>query len=86
MGEMPETTPVDEIEGKLEGVRNSRQLHLFERRSIGFDVDRNIVFHKRARLSAHVNVIKTMRDAGRDMKTKYKETSRGGLAVNVVEC
>jgi len=27
-----------------------------------------------------------MRDTGRDMKTKYKETSRGGLAVNVVEC
>jgi L-serine dehydratase len=31
-------------------------------------------------------VIKTMRDTGRDMNTKYKETSRGGLAVNVVEC
>jgi L-serine dehydratase len=31
-------------------------------------------------------VIKTMRDTGRDMHTKYKETSRGGLAVNVVEC
>jgi len=31
-------------------------------------------------------VIKTMRDTGRDMKTKYKETSRGGLAVNVIEC
>jgi L-serine dehydratase len=31
-------------------------------------------------------VIKTMRDTGKDMKTKYKETSRGGLAVNVIEC
>ncbi len=30
--------------------------------------------------------IKTMRDTGRDMKAKYKETSRGGLAVNVIEC
>ncbi len=30
-------------------------------------------------------VIKTLRDTGRDMKDKYKETSRGGLAVNVVE-
>ncbi|MGW6173541.1 L-serine ammonia-lyase [Arthrobacter sp. NPDC055138] len=30
--------------------------------------------------------IKTMRDTGADMKAKYKETSRGGLAVNVVEC
>ncbi len=31
-------------------------------------------------------VIKTMRDTGADMKTQYKETSRGGLAVNVIEC
>jgi L-serine dehydratase len=31
-------------------------------------------------------VIKTMRDTGADMKVKYKETSRGGLAVNVIEC
>jgi L-serine dehydratase len=32
------------------------------------------------------NVIRTMRETGADMKIKYKETSRGGLAVNVVEC
>jgi L-serine dehydratase len=31
-------------------------------------------------------VIKTMRETGADMKAKYKETSRGGLAVNVLEC
>jgi L-serine dehydratase len=31
-------------------------------------------------------VIKTMRDTGADMKRKYKETARGGLAVNVIEC
>jgi len=31
-------------------------------------------------------VIKTMWETGADMKTKYKETARGGLAVNVVEC
>jgi L-serine dehydratase len=31
-------------------------------------------------------VIRTMRDTGRDMQDKYKETSRGGLAVNVIEC
>jgi L-serine dehydratase len=30
-------------------------------------------------------VIKTMRDTGADMKAKYKETARGGLAVNVLE-
>lgn len=31
-------------------------------------------------------VIKTMRETGADMMTKYKETSRGGLAVNIIEC
>ncbi len=39
--------------------------------------------------SHHVSLdkaIRTMRDTGRDMSVKYKETSRGGLAVNVVEC
>lgn len=30
-------------------------------------------------------VIKTMRDTGADMKSKYKETARGGLAINVIE-
>jgi L-serine dehydratase len=30
--------------------------------------------------------LKTMRETGADMKVKYKETSRGGLAVNVIEC
>jgi L-serine dehydratase len=31
-------------------------------------------------------VIATMRQTGADMSTKYKETARGGLAVNVIEC
>ena len=31
-------------------------------------------------------VIKTMRETGADMQTKYKETARGGLAVNIIEC
>jgi L-serine dehydratase len=31
-------------------------------------------------------VISTMRQTGKDMQTIYKETSEGGLAVNVVEC
>lgn len=48
-----------------------------------------------ARLSLHSNepskvsldqVIETMRQTGIDMSSKYKETSQGGLAVNVVEC
>ncbi len=32
------------------------------------------------------NAIKTMRETGADMSLKYKETSRGGLALNVVQC
>ena len=48
-----------------------------------------------ARLSLHADgamkvsldqVIETMRQTGQDMSSKYKETSQGGLAVNVVEC
>lgn len=31
-------------------------------------------------------VIKTMRQTGADMNSKYKETARGGLAVNIIEC
>ncbi|MCL4737555.1 MAG: L-serine ammonia-lyase [Burkholderiaceae bacterium] len=31
-------------------------------------------------------VIKAMRETGADMMSKYKETARGGLAVNIVEC
>jgi L-serine dehydratase len=31
-------------------------------------------------------VIETMRQTGIDMSSKYKETSQGGLAVNVIEC
>jgi len=31
-------------------------------------------------------VINTMREIGNNMSTKYKETSQGGLAVNVIEC
>jgi len=31
-------------------------------------------------------VIAIMRDTGRDMQGKYKETAEGGLAVNVTEC
>ena len=31
-------------------------------------------------------VVETMRQTGRDMSDRYRETSRGGLAVNVPEC
>jgi L-serine dehydratase len=31
-------------------------------------------------------VIRTKRETARDMNSKYKETARGGLAVNIIEC
>ncbi len=31
-------------------------------------------------------VLQTMKETGREMQDKYKETSRGGLAVSTVEC
>lgn len=31
-------------------------------------------------------VIRTMKETGKDMSEKYKETSQGGLAVNTIEC
>ena len=36
--------------------------------------------------SGRFTAIKTMRETGADMADKYKETARGGLALNVVEC
>jgi L-serine deaminase len=47
---------------------------------------RNVGHKKPARPTRLDKVIKTMRETGADMKTKYKETSRGGLAVNLIEC
>ena len=41
--------------------------------------------HRAARVTLD-QVIETMRQTGLDMSAKYKETSQGGLAVNVVEC
>lgn len=37
-------------------------------------------------LSRWTRSIRTMRQTGADMKSKYKETARGGLAVNIIEC
>ena len=62
-------------------------------------IERNAIASTKAINAAHMalrgdgshfvrldKVIKTMRETGADMMTKYKETSRGGLAVNIVEC
>ncbi|WTD06226.1 hypothetical protein OH717_28430 [Streptomyces albidoflavus] len=35
---------------------------------------------------AYVKAGKAMKDTSADMSVKYKETARGGLAVNIIEC
>lgn len=71
-GELPETVDVDAMPKLLENIRRDKTLLLPGGRGEHFvSLDK---------------VIRTMKDTGRDMHTKYKETSRGGLAVNVVEC
>jgi L-serine dehydratase len=62
-------------------------------------IERNAVGSVKAITAAHMSVrgdgeqfvpldkaIKTMRDTGADMSVKYKETARGGLALNMTEC
>jgi len=66
------------------------QIPCIERNAIGAVKAANaarLALHRHEK--AHVSldqVIETMRQTGLDMSSKYKETSQGGLAVNVVEC
>jgi L-serine dehydratase len=66
------------------------QIPCIERNAMGsvkaINASRLALNSKGAHFVSLDKVIRTMKDTGRDMHTKYKETSRGGLAVNVVEC
>ena len=66
------------------------QIPCIERNAIGAVKAANaarLALHSHARGKVSLDqVIETMRQTGLDMSTKYKETSQGGLAVNVVEC
>ena len=44
------------------------------------------IWRTKGRYWSEEEMIRTMRDTGRDMLDKYKETSRGGLAVNTALC
>ena len=55
LGETPETIDPDEVDNKVKRVRESRRLHLLRQRSVGFDVDKALIFHKKQRLPLHVN-------------------------------
>ncbi|NNE58978.1 MAG: L-serine ammonia-lyase [Hellea sp.] len=66
------------------------QIPCIERNAIGAVKAANaarLALHAPAQMKVSLDqVIETMRQTGLDMSSKYKETSQGGLAVNVVEC
>ena len=60
-----------------------------------FDIHRANICNTAARIALRAEskgvvsldqVIRTMRQTGLDMQSKYKETSKGGLAINITEC
>lgn len=66
------------------------QIPCIERNAMGavkaIDASRLAMLGDGTHLVSLDKVIETMRQTGFDMRDKYKETSQGGLAVNVVEC
>lgn len=66
------------------------QIPCIERNAMGavkaIDASRLALLGDGSHMVSLDKVIETMRQTGRDMRDKYKETSKGGLAVNVVEC
>ena len=66
------------------------QVPCIERNAIGAVKAVNaarLALHREAGASVSLDqVIETMRQTGLDMSSKYKETSQGGLAVNVIAC
>ena len=66
------------------------QIPCIERNAMGavkaIDASRLALMGDGSHMVSLDKVIETMRQTGRDMRDKYKETSKGGLAVNVVEC
>lgn len=66
------------------------QIPCIERNAMGavkaIDASRLAMMGDGAHMVSLDKVIETMRQTGLDMRAKYKETSKGGLAVNVVEC
>jgi L-serine dehydratase len=66
------------------------QIPCIERNAMGavkaIDASRLAMMGDGSHMVSLDKVIETMRQTGLDMRDKYKETSQGGLAVNVVEC
>jgi L-serine dehydratase len=66
------------------------QIPCIERNAMGavkaVDAPRLALLRDGSHMDSLDKVIETMRQTGLDMRSKYKETSLGGLAVNVFEC
>jgi L-serine dehydratase len=66
------------------------QIPCIERNAIGaikaIDASRMAMLGDGSHIVSLDKVIATMRQTGLDMQLKYKETSKGGLAVSIVEC
>ena len=84
LGETPETTDPDEVDNKVERVRESRRLDLLQRRSIGFDVDKALIFHKKARLPLHVNgmCFRALDERGETLLEKTYYSVGGGFVID----
>lgn len=83
LGETPETTAVDEIPNKLESIRTTQRLDMLQTHAIAFDEGRDLVFHKRKRLPAHVNgmCFRALDGAGHPLGEKTYYSVGGGFVV-----
>ena len=71
-------------------VRGLVQIPCIERNAVAANTAINAVRIAMLGNGSHIvtldQAIRTMKQTGEDMMAKYKETAKGGLAVNVVEC
>ena len=84
LGETPETTDPDEVDNKVERVRKSRRLDLLRQRSVGFDVEKALIFHKKQRLPLHVNgmCLRALDKRGEILLEKTYYSVGGGFVVD----
>ena len=84
LGETPETTDPDEVDNKVERVRASRRLDLLQRRSVRFDVDMALIFHKKECLPLHVNgmCFRALDERGETLVEKTYYSVGGGFVID----
>ena len=87
LGESPETTDPDEVDGKVERVRSSGHLNLLQQQPVGYDPDKTLVFHKKERLPLHVNgmCFRALDKQGDTLAEKIYYSVGGGFVVDTDE-